>query len=246
MTSLFKKPAGALAALILSTGAALAECPTDMADTTDGVFVSFDGFYTRFDRLTDGSVIEEEVNTETGEGFRVHSISGAFVVRTWQTQYGALVQGQSEVTEYAVGVDNLPTLYPGQEWSGSTVRRHDDGTTNVETVAVRMDPEASVTIGACSYRSWPILVTTTGDDGNAFLDRLTYLPSLGFAIYHGGSYSDEAFTPDMPRDISTEPPAYIAAGDTDGPGTVDAVPTMPPSPVNPTPAPAPSQPQPSK
>ncbi|WP_146636239.1 hypothetical protein [Nioella nitratireducens] len=237
----FTKTAPAFAVLILSAGAVLADCPSNMSDTADSIFVSFDGFYTRFDRQTDGSVIEEEINLETGEGFRVHSIAGAFVTHTWQTQYGALVQGQMEVTEYAVGVENLPTLYPGQTWSGSTVRRHDDGTTNVETVDVRMDPETSINIGACSYRSWPILVTTTDDDGGDFLDRLTYLPTLGFAIYHGGAYSDEAFTPDTPRDISTEPPSYIA-------GAEDAA--LPPIPGNPTPAqpPAapPSQPDPNK
>lgn len=226
-----------LPALLLAGGAALAECPSTMADTGDGVFVSFPDFYVRYDRLADGSVLEEEVYYDDGSGFRVHSVSGAFVLESWTTQFGAIVTDTTETTTYAVGIENLPTLFPGQTWEGSTVRQHDDGTTNVETVHVLMQPESNVTIGACSYQSWPMQVTTTGSDGGAFIDRLTYLPSLGFAIYHGGADAHEAFSPDMPIGISTEPPLVSAEGTpmVTGPGAGAL-------PGNPTPAAPPEAP----
>lgn len=224
-------------AFVFAGSAALADCPTSMADTGDGVFVSFQDFYVRYDRQADGSVIEQEVYLEDGGGFRVHSISGAFVLQSWDTRHGALVGNTSEVTTYAVGVDNLPTLFPGQTWQGSTVRRHDDGTTNVETIDVLMQPEITMTLGACSYASWPIRVTTTGEDGGAYVDRLTYLPSLGFAIYHGGADAGESFVPDIPVAISTEPPMV------DGDGALTGAAAGNPTPA---PAPAPEAPQPSK
>jgi hypothetical protein len=224
-------------AFVFAGSAALADCPTSMADTGDGVFVSFQDFYVRYDRQADGSVIEQEVYLEDGGGFRVHSISGAFVLQSWDTRHGALVGNTSEVTTYAVGVDNLPTLFPGQTWQGSTVRRHDDGTTNVETIDVLMQPETTMTLGACSYASWPIRVTTTGEDGGAYVDRLTYLPSLGFAIYHGGADAGESFVPDIPVAISTEPPMV------DGDGALTGAAAGNPTPA---PAPAPEAPQPSK
>lgn len=199
-------------ALLMAAGAALAECPATMSDTADGVYVSFPDFYVRYDRLADGSVLEQEVYQEDGTGFRVHSVSGAFVTTSWSTRYGAIVTGTTETTEYAVGLENLPTLFPGQTWQGSTVRQHDDGTTNVETVAVTVDPESTVTIGACSYQGWPMQVTTTGRDGGVFVDELTYLPTLGFAIYHGGADTTESFTPDMPTAISTNPPMVTEDG----------------------------------
>ncbi len=224
-------------ALFCAGTAALADCPTSMADTGDGVFVSFTDFYVRYDRLADGTVLEHEVYLEDGAGFRVHSQSGAFVLRSWDTHYGALVGNTSEVTEYAVGVENLPTLFPGQTWQGSTVRRHDDGSTNVETLDVVMEPEGTISLGACSYQSWPIRVTTTGDDGAGYVDRLTYLPSLGFAIYHGGADVGEGFVPDMPVAISTQPPTV------NGDGTMIGAAAGNPTPA---PAPAPAAPQPSK
>lgn len=224
---------------ILCTGsAALADCPQGMADTGDGVFVSFNDFYVRYDRQADGSVLEQEVYLEDGGGFRVHSISGAFVLQSWDTRYGALIGNTSEVTTYAIGIENLPTLFPGLTWQGSTVRRHDDGTTNVETLDVLMEPEGTISLGACSYASWPIRVITTGDDGGAFVDRLTYLPSLGFAIYHGGADAGENFVPDNPVAISTQPPMVNDEGQLIGSAA-----------GNPTPAPAPAPapaPQPSK
>jgi hypothetical protein len=226
-------------ALVSVGTAALAECPQSMSDTGDGVFVSFNDFYVRYDRLADGSVIEQEVYLEDGGGFRVHSISGAFVLQSWDTRHGALIGNTSEVTTYAVGVDNLPTLFPGQTWQGSTVRRHDDGTTNVETVDVLMEPETRMSLGTCSYASWPIRVTTTGEDGGAYVDRLTYLPSLGFAIYHGGADAGDSFVPDMPVAISTEPPMV------NGDGVLVGAAAGNPTPA-PAPAPAPEAPQPSK
>lgn len=232
-----------LAALSIGS-AALADCPQSMADTGDGVFVSFDNFYVRYDRLADGSVLEQEVYLEDGGGFRVHSISGAFVLQSWDTSHGAIVNNSSEVTSYAVGVENLPTLFPGLTWQGSTVRRHDDGTVNVETVDVLMEPESTITLGACSYPSWPIRVTTTGEDGGAFVDRLTYLPSLGFAIYHGGADAGELFVADTPLAISTEPPTVDENGRmiaVAGGGVIAGNPTPAPAPV-----PAPATPNPSK
>lgn len=193
----------------------------------------------RYDRLTDGTVLEQEVYLEDGAGFRVHSQSGAFVLRSWDTRYGALVDNSSEVTEYAIGVENLPTLFPGQTWQGSTVRRHDNGSTEVETLDVLMEPEGTISMGACSYASWPIRVTTTGQDGVGFVDRLTYLPSLGFAIYQGGANAGEAFIPDMPVAISTEPPLVNADGALIGSAAGNPTPA-------PAPAPAPAAPQPSK
>lgn len=224
-------------ALLVAAGAALADCPADMSDAADGVYVSFSDFYVRYDRLADGTVLEQEVYQDDGTGFRVHSLSGAFVMTSWSTRYGAIVTGTTETTEYAVGVENLPTLFPGQTWEGSTVRRHDDGTTNVETVAVSVDPERAVTIGACSYQGWPIEVRTTGSDGGVFVDALTYMPTLGFAIYHGGADTTEALTPDMPIAISTQPPVVTEAGDPapSGPGAGAL-------PGNPVPADPPQEP----
>ncbi|WP_370270192.1 MULTISPECIES: hypothetical protein [Rhodobacterales] len=234
----FKTTLG-LAALLLGSSAALAECPTGMGDTGDSVYMSFDDFYVRFDRLADGSVIEDEVYLTDGTGFRVHSVTGAFVLQSWDTRYGGIVQGSSETTTYAVGVDALPTLFPGQTWSGSTVRQHEDGTTNVETVAVQVDGEITLLIGDCSYQAWPMLVTTTGTDGAAFLDRLTYLPSLGFAIYHGGADAGEPFTPEQPMAISTEPPMLDNEGNLIFGGGMGQ-----PMPGNPTPAAPPGAPAP--
>lgn len=228
-------------ACVCAASTALADCPQNMADTGDGVFVGFAEFYVRYDRQADGSVIEQEVYYDDGTGFRLHSIAGAFVLQSWETRYGAVVTNSAEVTDYAVGADNLPTLFPGLTWQGSTVRRHDDGTVNVETVDVLMEPERPITIGACSYQSWPMRVTTTGTDGGSFIDRLTYLPSLGFAIYHGGADTGEAFTPDTPLSISTEP-VMVSAEGTPVAGGATAV-----TPGNPTPAAPPSAPpQPSK
>lgn len=244
ITRKISRPLALVSALALMGGAALADCPVNMADTADGVFVSFSDFYVRYDRLADGSVLEQEVYYDDGSGFRVHSLSGAFVVRTWQTHFGAIVERSSEVTDYAVGTDNLPTLFPGQSWEGSTVRRHDDGTTNVETVAVAMDPESQVTIGSCTYQSWPMRVTTTGTDGGVFIDRLTYLPTLGFAIYHGGADQYEAFSPDMPIAISTEPPLVSADGVPQVGGGGNVLPGNP-TPATP-PAPPVTEPEPTK
>lgn len=237
------RPFAALPALVLATGAALADCPESMGDTADGVFVSFSDFYVRYDRMADGSVLEQEVYYDDGSGFRVHSLSGAFVLRSWETHFGAIVRNSSEVTTYAVGVENLPTLVPGRDWQGSTVRQHDDGTTNVETVDVSVAPETSVTIGTCTYRSWPLEVRTTGDDGGVFVDRLTYLPSLGFAIYHGGADMNEAFSPDMPIAISTEPPMVSPDG---APVIGGGGPAMDVLPGNPTPAEPPAGNDPGK
>lgn len=233
------KSLAVLPALALAGGAAWADCPQNMSDTGDSVYVSFSDFYVRYDRLADGSVLEHEVYYDDGTGFRVHSISGAFVVESWSTHYGAIVSNTSEVTEYAVGVENLPTLFPGQTWEGSTVRQHDDGTTNVETVSVTMQPESNVTIGTCSYQSWPMEVTTTDATGGAFVDRLTYLPQLGFAIYHGGEDANMPFTPDMPIAISTEPPLVSSDGVpvVGGAGGGDVLPG------NPTPAQPPAAPE---
>lgn len=219
-----------LPALLLAGGAALAECPVDMSDSADGVYVSFADFFVRYDRLADGSVLEHEVSQADGTGFRVHSIFGAFVLTTSSTRYGAIVTGTTETTDYAVGLDALPTLFPGQTWEGSSVRQHDDGTTKVETMSVTVAPENRMAIGACSYQSWPMQVTTTGNDGGAFVDYLTYLPSLGFAIYHGGADATEVFTPDMPTRISTEPP--VLSGDSVLPG--NPAPAVPPQTTQPT------------
>jgi len=228
-----------LPALLLAGGAVLAECPVDMSDSADGVYVSFADVFVRYDRLADGSVLEHEVSQADGLGFRVHSISGAFVLTTWSTRFGAIVTGTTETTDYAVGLEGLPTLFPGQTWEGSSLRQHDDGTTKVETVVVTMSPERSMIIGACRYQSWPMQVATTGNDGATFVDHLTYLPSLGFAIYHGGADANEAFTPEMPTRISTEPPVVTEDGEPVMTGAGAGV-----LPGNPAPAEPPRAPQP--
>ena len=223
-------------ALALGAGAALAECPRSTADTRDGVYVTFDGFHVRYELLGDGTVMEEETSFEDGTGFRVNSLRGAFVLRSWSTENGMLVPNTSELTTWEVGTNNLPVQSAGETWSGNTVRLHDDGERNVETVSVAIEPARVMTIGTCSYDAWPITVTTAATGGNArdFIDYLTYLPSLGIAIYHGGLEEGEQFTPDEPTSISTTPPVR-------GDGTY-LLPDAPVNPSNPAPAPIPSRP----
>ena len=171
--------AAVLPALALTTGAALAECPTSIADTTDSIYVTFNDFHIRYELLS------------------------------------------------------------GQSWSGSTVRLHDDGARAVETVTVATQAARQTMIGTCAYESWPMVVTTSPDDGTAdYIDYLTYLPSLGIAIYHGGIQEGEQFTRDEPTSISTEPPLQGETG-----YLLDGAAPMP---GNPTPAAPPGQPDPNK
>ena len=228
-----------LPALALGAGAALAECPRSMSDTADGIYVTFNDFHVRYDMLADGTVMEQETSFEDGTGFRVNSLRGAFVLRSWSTENGLLLANTSEVTTWEIGVANLPVLSAGQTWSGETVRLHDDGERNVETVTVAIDPAVVTSIGSCSYDAWPIVVTTSaGGATRDFIDYLTYLPSLGIAIYHGGLEEGEQFTRDEPTSISTEPPVR-------GNGTY-LLPDAPVNPANPTPAQPPQPPQPGK
>jgi len=228
-------------ALALGAGAAFAECPRSTADTRDSIYVTFDAFHVRYDMLADGTVMEEETSFDDGTGFRVNSLRGTFVLRSWSTESGLLLPDTSEVTTWAVGVANLPVMAPGQSWSGNTVRLHDDGERNVETVTVAVEAAREITIGACSYDAWPMVVTTAAVGGGVpdFIDYLTYLPSLGIAIYHGGFEEGEQFTRDEPTSISTTPPLR---GD-----STYLLPGAPTSPANPTPAQPPRPPaEPSK
>jgi hypothetical protein len=222
-------------ALVLGAGAALAECPRSTADTADSIYVTFNDFHVRYDLLADGSVIEEEISFEDGTGFRVNSLRGAFVLQSWSTEYGLLLAETSEVTTWDVGAANLPVLAAGQTWSGNSVRVHDDGETNYETVTVAIDPARVMSIGPCTYDAWPMVVTTAAGGGALdFIDYLTYLPSLGIAIYHGGIEEGEQFTSDEPTSISTTPPVR-------GDGTY-LLPGAPVNAGNPTPAQPPAQP----
>lgn len=219
-----------LPALTLGAGAALAECPRSMADTADSIYVTFNDFHVRYELLADGTVMEEETSFEDGTGFRVNSLRGAYVLRSWSTENGLLLADTSEVTTWDIGVANLPVLTAGQTWSGNTVRLHDDGDRNVETVTIAIDQAEIMSIGACTYDAWPIVVTTSATGGGArdFIDYLTYLPSLGIAIYHGGLEEGEQFTRDEPTSISTTPPVR-------GNSTY-LLPDAPVDPANPTPA----------
>ncbi|MGR3640665.1 hypothetical protein [Alterinioella nitratireducens] len=231
--------AAVLPALALTTGAALAECPTSIADTTDSIYVTFNDFHVRYELLSDGTVMEEETNFDDGSGFRVNSLRGAYVLQSWSTQNGMIVPQTGEATTWAVGPVNLPVLSAGQSWSGSTVRLHDDGARAVETVTVATQAARQTMIGTCAYESWPMVVTTSPDDGTAdYIDYLTYLPSLGIAIYHGGIQEGEPFTRDEPTSISTEPPLQGETG-----YLLDGAAPMP---GNPTPAAPPGQPDPNK
>jgi hypothetical protein len=222
-------------ALALGAGAAFAECPRSTADTADGIYVTFNEFHVRYDLLADGTVIEQETSFEDGTGFRVNSLRGAYVLRSWSTENGLLVADTSEVTTWEVGAANLPVLMAGQTWSGNTVRLHDDGERNVETVTVAIDPARVMSIGSCTYDAWPIVVTTSAGGGALdFIDYLTYLPSLGIAIYHGGLEEGEQFNRDEPTSISTTPPVQ-------GDGTY-LLPDAPVNVGNPTPAQPPAQP----
>ena len=222
-------------AVALGAGAALAECPGSTADTADSIYVTFNDFHVRYDLLGDGTVIEEESSFEGGTGFRVNSLRGAFVLRSWSTENGLLLPGTSERTTWEVGVANLPVLRAGQTWSGNTVRLHDDGERNVETVTVAMEPARVMSIGPCTYDAWPVVVTTAAGGGaRDFIDYLTYLPSLGIALYHGGLEEGEQFARDEPTSISTTPPVR-------GNGTY-LLPDTPVAPANPVPAQPPVQP----
>ena len=196
-----------LPALALGAGAALAECPRSSAESADGIYVTFNEFHVRYDLLADGTVMEQETNFEDGTGFRVNSLRGAFVLQSWSTENGLLLPDSSEVTTWDVGAANLPVLAPGQIWSGNSVRVHDDGETNYETVTVAMEPARVMSIGPCSYDAWPMVVTTSDNRGGPdFIDYLSYLPSLGIAIYHGGTEEGAQFARDEPTSISTTPP----------------------------------------
>jgi len=224
-----------LPALALGAGAALAECPRSTADTRDSIYVTFNGFHVRYDMLADGTVMEEETSFDDGTGFRVNSLRGSFVLRSWSTENGLLLPDTSEVTTWEVGAANLPVMTAGQSWSGNTVRLHDGGERHVETVSVVVDAARAMTIGTCSYDAWPVVVTTTaGGNVPDFIDYLTYLPSLGIAIYHGGFEEGEQFTRDEPTSISTTPPVR-------GSGTY-LLPGAPVNPANPTPAQPPRPP----
>ncbi len=214
---------------------AFADCPVSMADAADGVHVTFTDFHVRFERQADGSVIEEEDYFSDGSGFRVHSMHGAYVLQSWDTMHGAVVNGTSEITEYSNGMSDLLLMGPGQSHVVQAVRTHDDGTVNVESIGVSVQPAITLTLGNCTMQAWPMIVTTTNSaDGGAFVDELTYLPNLGFAIYHGGASQGEAFTRDEPIGISTEPPF------TDGNGSLSIEPPLAtPAPGNPAPAPTP-------
>lgn len=220
---------------VLAAGTAAADCPTSIADTADSVYVTFGNFHVRYELLADGTVIEEETNFDDGSGFRVNSLRGAYVLQSWSTQHGMLVPNTSEITTWAVGPVNLPVLSAGQTWSGSTVRAHDDGTRNVETVTVAVQQARPTTIGNCPFESWPMVVTTSPDDGAAdYIDYLTYLPTLGIAIYHGGIQEGEQFNRSEPTSISTDPPVQGESG-----YLLEGAPVVP---GNPTPAAPPGQP----
>lgn len=195
-----------LPVLAFSAGAAMANCPQSAADATDSIYVTFSNFHVRYEAMNDGTVIEEEIYIEDGTGFRVNSLQGAFVFESWSTDRGLLIADTTETTTWSVGRAGLPVLHPGQTWSGQSVRTQYDGGQNVETVTVQVEAERITTIGDCTYQSWPMVVTTSAPATNDFIDYLTYLPSLGIGIYHGGAEAGEQFTREEPTSISTDPP----------------------------------------
>ncbi len=234
----------ALPALTFAS-AVSANCPTSLADTADGVHVIFSDFHVRYDRQSDGMVIEEEFYSDSGDGVRFVSLHGAYVVESVDTRFGAIIAGSNETTEYLDGLSALPLLAPGQSWQGNTVRTHEGGDVNQETVMVDVAAAQTLSLGACSLSAWPVVVTTVNTAFNeVFVDELTYLPALGIAIYHGGAGQGEAFTRDEPVAISTEPPFMNENGQLLASAPPSAAPQAPmPVPAAPTPAPvAPSAP----
>jgi len=223
-------------ALALCASMATAQCPTGIADSDDGIYVSFGDFSVRYDLRADGSVEELETYHEDGAGYRFISRQGAFVFDSWEMDRGRIVAGTREQTLYADGADSLPQLSPGVSWTGSTVRLREDGDQNVETMNVSVMPATRIAIGGCSYGAWPMVVTTTGSDGLGFRDELTYLADLGFALYHGGAEMGHTLDRAEAVQIATAPPVAPSASE---PGSSDLLP--PPPQTQPAPQPVPAK-----
>ena len=198
-------------ALSLTAGAAMADCPSTLADAANGVYVEFSDLLVRYDRRPDGTVEEMEYDTETNSFFRYLSHHGVFILESWE-MVGAMMQTDThEVITYDVP---LPTqITANMSFASQTTVRYGSDAPFNEPLQITVGAQEMQMIGACNMATLPVRMQT-GPAGDLYITDFTYFPALGFGIFTGGGPAAGTLDVYAPTYIGTEP---RSAGDSAAP-----------------------------
>ncbi|MEM1273806.1 MAG: hypothetical protein AAGF88_08315 [Pseudomonadota bacterium] len=193
----------------LMVTAAVAECPTTLADASHGVFVDFDGYVVRYDRRADGAVEELEFDSADGTGYRYISQHGILVLESWEMQFGALMDGTHEIITYDVP---LPaSISPNMTYASTTTVQYGSDAPFTEPLRIMAGAPQTQVIGNCTMNVLEVQMHT-GAPGVEYVSNFIYFTALGFGVFVGGG--DLGAPPDMypATYIGTVPPTYGADG----------------------------------
>ena len=189
-------------ALSLAAGAAMADCPSTLADAANGVYVEFSDLLVRYDRRPDGTVEEMEFDTATNSFFRYLSHHGIFILQSWE-MIGTLLQTDThEVITYDVPLP--PQITANMTFAAQSLVRYGTDAPFNEPLQITVGAQEMQTIGACTMATLPVRMQT-GPAGDVYISNFTYFPALGFGIFVGGGPIGGTQDVFRPIYIGTEP-----------------------------------------
>lgn len=170
-------------------GAGLADCPTSKADLAEGIYLTSDSSESiRYRSDPQGNVLVE--NFPMGDFAFSYLATTMFGI--YQLQEGTAYQGETMPDSlarlsYALPSGNLPEPSPGLAFH-SPVQVNDDP--EQPTLFVTVGLPRPVAFGDCSYETLPVTGRKVSN-GEDYLARFDYIPSLGIAIeWASGTFSE--------------------------------------------------------
>ena len=161
-------------------------CPSGSEDAARGVTVVYDdGSVSHYWRNADGVVVEEALFDDPEiDGYRVYALHGLYVLEEYDLVGGAPDPASRDRQSFAVALKDLPLPAPGLSWQGVVEVTMEGEPPFARTVTVVMRQPETVSYGACSYESWPVLLRHQ-DEVEDLMIALDYLPALEITVFRG-------------------------------------------------------------
>lgn len=180
-------------------------CPASTADAARGIVISYD----------DGGASRTVLDPATGDTVEIATFADGYAFRS-DLALGLVTMrlvdldtGGAEIADtvgvYAYTPARPESIVPGTQWSARYT--YVNAAETIEgSFLLSVWAETGVTIGGCTYRSYP--VTTLGRDAEfTFLTQMDYLPDLGISILrgYGEPFSDTAVIQPLTIAIADKP-----------------------------------------
>lgn len=195
---------GAVAlALVLSGGAAFAQCLT-AADLGRGIVFGYDGGnVTTVRRLNDGTQEIVERYADGGNPIRFVAVHGIYFTQEFEIDAANRPVPETRLDIlFPVDPLGLPRPVPGGGWQGNTVNVFEDGYRRDEVTTIAFSAAPVRTISGCDYDSVRAdLRYDWGDEGGLTL-VYHYLPALDTAYVASSSFDGDTATEDHPVSLT--------------------------------------------